>query len=550
VPRATSILPLLVLLAVAGSRISFVDASRQAGLVRPIVFGGERDQKFLLESTGTGVAAFDYDNDGRPDLFFVNGTRFENAPAAGNLLYRNLGNHRFEDVTRGSGLTGGGWGQAVCIGDVDNDGRTDLYVTYYGFNRLYRNHGDGTFSDVARQAGVAGERPRWGGGCAFLDYDRDGLLDLFVASYVAYEDAAPQSGVKAVPCLFKGVEVMCGPTGLGRDENILYHNEGNGRFKEVTRAARIAPADGHYSLQPVTADFDEDGWPDIYVGCDATPNILYRNNGDGTFKDLAFASGAAVNQDGVAQATMGVDIADYDGDGAVDIFVTNFSDDTPTLYRNLGNWQFEDVTARAGLAGYRQYVGWGALFLDLDLDGWEDLFLVNGHIYPQVDRVPLGLSYRQNRQVYRNRGNGAFDDLTATAGAAVTRKAAGRGSAAEDFDGDGLLEVVVANMNETPSYLRQDRVNSANWVAISLAAVRSNRSAIGARVHLQAGRRLQKGEVRSSAGYYSSSGLRLHFGLGSASKIEEIKVFWPSGRESVLRDVVANRIVEIREPER
>jgi hypothetical protein len=343
---------------------------------------------------------------------------------------------------------------------------------------------------------------------------------------------------------------MCGPTGLGADENILYHGNGDGTFTDVTRAAGIAPVRGHYSLQPVAADLDEDGWPDLYVGCDAMPNLLYRNNRDGTFTDTALAGGAALGANGTAQATMGVDVADYDGDGRPDILVTNFSDDTPTLYRNLGGMQFDDVTLPARLGRYRQYVGWAALFLDLDLDGWSDLFLVNGHIYPQVDRYPTGLEYRQSRQIYRNLRNGVFEDVTAEAGAAIRRKAAGRGAAVEDFDGDGQLEILVVNMNDVPSLLRNVQPRPGSWLIVEPQAVASNRSAIGARVEVRAGGRVQKGEVRSSRGYYSASGLRVHFGLGAAEKAEAVRVLWPSGRTSVMRDVAVNRVLQVREPAR
>ena len=547
--QLASTLAVVTALAVAGSdRLEYADLAAAAGLEQPIIYGGTDNQKYILESTGTGVAAFDYDGDGLQDLFFVNGTRFDGVSGR-NLLYHNSGNGRFEEVGRRAGVAATGWGQAVCIGDFDNDDRTDVFVTYYGFNKLFHNDGDGTFTDVAAQARVAGDRPRWGSGCTFFDYDRDGRLDLFVANYVAYEDAASKGKPDSPPCLFKGVEVMCGPTGLRADENILYHNNRDRTFTEVTHAAGIAPVSGHYALQPVAADLDEDGWPDLYVGCDATQNILYRNKGDGTFTDEGLTAGAAVNSNGTAQATMGVDIADYDGDGRADIFVTNFSDDTPTLYRNLGAWQFDDLTLKARLGRYRQYVGWATLFVDVDLDGWKDIFIVNGHIYPQVDRYSLGLEYRQSRQLYRNLANGTFEDVTAAAGPSIRRKAAGRGAAAEDFDGDGQLEIVVTNLNEPPSYLHNQRPRPGNWLIVEPHGVASNRSAIGARVEIQAGGRVQKGEVRSSRGYYSSSGLRVHFGLGAAEKLDELRIFWPSGRKSVMRGVAVNRVLRVREPE-
>ena len=523
----------------------FLEAGGEWGLTRPITYGGHGQEKSILETTGTGVAVIDYDNDGRPDLFFVNGSHFEKSPAESDpvsMLYHNVGDG-FADVTQKSGVGHTGWGQGVCVGDYDNDGWTDLYVTYYGFNILFHNRGDGTFGERAREAGVEGKKPRWGAGCTFLDYDRDGDLDLFVANYVAYEGHGKLE--KTPECNWRGVSVICGPMGLPADSNLLYRNNGDGTFTDVSIASGITKAEEHYCFQPVTGAFDADGWPDIYLGCDSTPNILYRNNKDETFTDVGLWSGSALNGDGDIQAGMGVALADFDGDERTDILVTNFSEDTPTLHKNLGDWAFSDVTLAAQLGRYRKYLGWGALFLDFDNDGWEDLFMVNGHVYRLVDDHGLG-SYRQSKLLYRNRGNGTFAHISDQAGADVLRKTASRGAVAEDFDGDGNLDLVIVNLNEQPSLLINQNKDD-NWVMVSLIGEKSNKSAIGARVVLEvAGRRMIR-EVRSASSYYSSSGLRLHFGLGKAQKIDSLQVFWPSGKVSRFIDVPATQVVSIHE---
>ena len=523
----------------------FQEAGGEWGLTQPITYGGHGQEKSILETTGTGVAVIDYDNDGRPDLFFVNGSHFEKSPTESDpvsMLYHNVGDG-FADVTQKSGVARTGWGQGVCVGDYDNDGWTDLYVTYYGLNILFHNRGDGTFGERAREAGVAGNKPRWGAGCTFLDYDRDGDLDLFVANYVAHE--GPGKLEKTPECNWRGVSVICGPMGLPADSNLLYRNNGDGTFSDVSIASGITKAEGHYCFQPVTGDFDADGWPDIYLSCDSTPNILYRNNKDETFTDVGLWSGSALNGDGDIQAGMGVALADFDGDERTDILVTNFSEDTPTLYKNLGDWTFSDVTLAAQLGRYRKYLGWGAEFFDFDNDGWEDLFMVNGHVYRLVDDHGLG-SYRQSKLLYRNRGNGTFAHISDQAGTDVLRKTASRGAVAEDFDGDGDLDLVIVNLNEQPSLLINQN-KDGNWVMVSLIGEESNSSAIGARVVLEvAGRRLIR-EVRSASSYYSSSGLRLHFGLGKAQKIDSLQVFWPSGKVSRFIDVPANQVVSIHE---
>ena len=414
---------------------NFTDQAEKAGLLSSNVFGGKEAKKYIIETTGTGVAILDYDNDGWPDIFLVNGTTLdatEGPDAPTNHLYHNNHDGTFTDVTKSSGLDVTGWGQGVCAGDYDNDGWEDLYVTYYGRNRLFHNE-HGTFKDVSGKAGVAGAGQTWGSGCAFVDYDRDGKLDLMVANYVDFDlSTAPLPGERA-SCVWKGVPVMCGPAGLKKATNTLYHNRGDGSFEDVTVKSGIAKSDGFYSLSVSTLDYDDDGWPDIYVACDSRPSILYHNNRDGTFTDVAVVAGAAFNEDGREQAGMGTTIGDYDGDGRLDIFKTNFSDDTATLYRNNGNGTFTDTTFGAGLGLRTKYLGWGTMFLDFDNDSWPDLLLVNGHVYPEVDKHHLGADYEEPRILYHNNGNGTFTDISESAGTAIIARSSARGLAVGDL---------------------------------------------------------------------------------------------------------------------
>ncbi len=510
---------------------NFTDTAEKAGLTMTTVFGGKDTKKYIIETTGTGVAIFDYDNDGWPDIFLVNGTTLEGFPAGQaptSHLYRNNHDGTFTDVTAKAGLTATGWGQGACVGDYDNDGWEDLYVTYYGKNRLYHNQ-SGVFSEVAEPSGVAGTGKAWGTGCAFVDYDRDGLLDLMVANYVDFDVSnAPAPGERA-SCVWKGVPVMCGPRGLPGSRNILYHNLGGGKFEDVTAKAKIDQTTGHYAFSVSTLDFDDDGWPDIYVACDSTPSILYHNNRDGTFTDVAVVAGAAFNEDGREQAGMGSTVADFDGDGRLDIFKTNFSDDTSTLYRNNGNGTFDDVTFAAGLGLYTRYLGWGTMFLDFDNDGWPDLLLVNGHVYPEVDRQNLGSSYEEPRILYHNNGNKTFTDVSAQAGPGITAVHAGRGLAIGDLWNDGRISAVISNMNAPPSLL-VNQVRSLNhWIGLRLQGTKSNRDGIGARVTVKVGPRVLVDEVRSGSSYDSNNDMRVHFGLGAAAKMDSIQVRWPSG---------------------
>jgi enediyne biosynthesis protein E4 len=528
---------------------NFTDVAESAGLTMQNIFGGVETKKYIIETTGTGVAIFDYDNDGWPDIFLVNGTRLGGLPsgqAPSNHLYRNNHDGTFTDVTVKAGLTATGWGQGVCVGDYDNDGWEDLYVTYYGKNRLYHNEG-GVFTEVAAKAGVAGSGKAWGSGCAFVDYDRDGKLDLMVANYVDFDLAtAPAPGQRA-NCVWKGVPVMCGPRGLSGAKNILYHNRGDGTFEDVTTKAHIDRTDGHYSLSVSTLDFDEDGWPDIYVACDSTPSILYHNNHDGTFTDVAVTAGAAFNEDGREQAGMGTTVADYNGAGHLDIFKTNFSDDTSTLYRNNGDGTFTDATSAAGLGLYTQYLGWGTTFFDFDNDGWPDLILVNGHVYPEVDSQHLGSSYKEPRILYHNNSDGTFSDISASAGSGITTAASSRGLAVGDLWNDGRMSAVISNMNAAPSLLVNQTRTPNHWIAIRTVGTKSNRDGIGARILVKAASRILVDEVRSGSSYISSSDMRVHFGLGTATKIEWVEIRWPSGLVEHFADLPVDAIHALKE---
>ena len=528
---------------------SFTEVAARAGLTAPTVYGGVRTNRYLLETTGTGVAALDFDNDGWLDAFVVNGTTLEGFPRGKeptSHLYRNKHDGTFEDVTARAGVALTGWGQGACAGDYDNDGWTDLLVTFWGTNRLLRNRGDGTFADVTKEAGLETTRVRWGAGCAFLDYDRDGKLDLFAANYIDLDlstSPVPESGL----CRYKGLPVACGPPGLPGGKNVLYRNRGDGTFVDVSIPSGITKAHGTYGLGVSTFDFDDDGWVDLYVANDSNPSALYRNNHDGTFSDIGVAAGCASSQDGKPQAGMGVAIGDYNRDGRMDIFKTNFAGDTSTLYANNGSGLCEDRTFASGFGRNTRWLGWGVAFVDLDLDGWQDLFLVNGHVYPEVEQLKSEAGYRQRKVVYRNRGDGRFDDITEQLGPPVTVPKAGRGAAFADFDNDGDVDVLVANVHDTPELYRVDQRQPRHWAALQLTGSSSNRSAIGARVKVVAGGATQVGEVRGGGSYYSQNDLRQHFGLGETKSIDRVEVRWPNGREEEWTTVDVNRIVTLTE---
>lgn len=529
--------------------IRFEEIAQAAGLRAPTLFGSPRHNKYLLETTGCGVAFFDYDNDGWLDIFLVNGWRFEGFPPGikpSNRLYKNNRDGTFTDVTERAGLTRSGWGQGCCIGDFDNDGWDDLFVTYWGQNVLYHNNGDGTFTDVTARAGLIQTRRRWNTGCAFVDYDRDGHLDLFVANYIDFDPKTaptPASG----PCLYKGLEVACGPPGLRGGVNLLYHNNGDGTFTDVSEKAGITQVDGTYGLGVLTLDYDNDGWPDIYVADDSNPSLLFHNNRNGTFTEVALEAGCALSPDGKPQAGMGLAAADYDGDGWLDIFKTNFAGDTSSLYRNLGDGTFEDRTFSAGIGVNTRFLGWGCAFVDIDNDSWPDLFIANGHVYPEVEKLASEAGYRQRKVVYRNLGTGRFSDASHSLGPAVLERHAARGAAFGDFDNDGDVDVVVNNVNEPPSLYRRDTSRKERWIKFKLRGVRSNRSAIGARVEIRCGFRRQIDEVRSGGSYISQSDLRLHFGLGEARQVDEASIRWPSGARDTLHALAPNRLYVIEE---
>jgi hypothetical protein len=534
---------------------TFVDIGREAGLNAKTIYGGEHKNKYLLETTGCGVAFYDYDNDGWLDIFLVNGWRLEGFPSGEeptSRLFKNNRDGTFTDVTLKAGLVHHGWGQGVCIGDYDNDGFDDLFVSYFGANVLFHNNGDGTFSDVTDKAGVGGNGKRWNTGCAFVDYDRDGKLDLFVANYIDLDLATapvPESG----PCLYKGVMVACGPPGLKGGKNILFHNNGDGTFTDVSESSGILNANGTYGLGVLTADFDNDGWPDIYVANDSAPSALYQNKKNGKFEDIAVEAGCALSPDGKPQAGMGVSAADYDLDGNLDIVKTNFAGDTPSLYHNIGSANFEDATFAAGLGAHTQYLGWGCGFFDFDNDGWADILICNGHVYPEVEQLKTEAGYAQHKLLYRNLRSGRFEEVTDMAGPGITAAVAARGCAFGDFDNDGDIDMVVNTVNGLPQLLRCDSTSGNNWIKVKLVGTKSNRSGIGARVSCVATfpgetkPHKQIDEVRSGGGYFSQSDLRVHFGLGKAEKVDVIEIRWPSGQVDTVKDITANQLVIAKE---
>jgi hypothetical protein len=535
-------------------RFRFANIARDAGLDMSIVFGDREKNTYLVETTGTGVAMIDYDGDGWNDLFFVNGSTLAGFAAGEeptNHLYRNKGDRTFEDVTAKTGLAASGWGQGACVGDYDNDGHDDLFVTAWGQNHLYHNDGGARFTDVTTRARFVETARRWSTSCAFLDYDRDGRLDLFVDRYIDFDPAStprPESGL----CRYRGLPVACGPPGLPGARNVLYRNRGDGTFEDVSERAGITRTSGTYALGVSTLDFDDDGWVDLYVADDSSPSVLYRNNRDGTFTDIAVRAGCAYSQDGKAQAGMGVAVGDYDRDGRMDVFKTNFAGDTSTLYRNGGNGLCEDRTFASGLGLNTRWLGWGTAFADFDNDGWLDLFAVNGHVYPEVRQVKAEAGYEQPKVFYRNAGNGRFEDLTAALGAPLTIAKAARGAAFGDIDNDGRIDVAIANVNDRPDLYRVTGAPSHHWITLKLEGTTSNRDAIGARVHLVAGGPLkieQWQEVRGGGSYLSQSDLRVHFGVGAATLVDRLDVRWPNGREETWERLRADTLHVLREGE-
>jgi hypothetical protein len=535
-------------------QVTFIDVARSAGLTEPIIYGGIDKKRYIIEANGCGVAFMDYDNDGWMDILLLNGTRLEGFPKGKEpsiKLYRNNRNGSFTDATSASGLTRTGWASSVCIGDYDNDGNEDMFITYWGQNVLYRNDGKGKFTDVTTKAGLATKGVRWGSGCTFIDYDRDGDLDLFAANYLIFDlEKAPEPG-KEANCFWKGVPVNCGPKGLPADTNLFYRNNGDGTFADISQASGISKVQKRYAMTAIVTDFDNDGWPDIYVACDSTASILYRNKGDGAFDDVALETGAAYNEDGQPQAGMGVAVGDYNGDGFPDIFKTHFADDLPALYKNMGRGFFEDASRAAGF-DHTKYIQWGTGLVDLDNDGWPDIFTVTGNVYPEVEKFFKEYPHRSPRLIYRNLGNGRFKEVTSACGPGAQEVHSSRGCAFGDFDNDGDIDALIMNMNEPPSLLRNDYTSGArrganNWLKLKLIGVKSNRYAIGARVRLKIGARLQTQEVTSQSSYYSHNDMRLHFGLGENNKADQVEIRWPNGQIEIIKEIAANQIVAIKE---
>lgn len=548
--------------------LSLTDVAGEAGLGKAInINGGATHKRYLLEEMGCGAAFFDYDHDGWLDIFMVNGTMFGGLPAgppASNFLFHNNRDGTFKDVTRKAGLVRTGWGQGCCVGDYDNDGFDDLFVTYWGQNVLYHNNGDGTFTDVTKEAGLmqAGPHPRWNVACCFLDYDRDGHLDLFVANYVNFDlHIAPPPGADPL-CRYYGLAVACGPQGMGGGTNILYHNRGNGTFEDVSERAGVSiprgspdpyvvrkdwRPEGSYGMGAAAADFDNDGWPDIYVACDEAPSLLYHNNHDGTFTEIGTPAGCALSGDGSTQGGMGVAVGDYDCDGWFDILKPNFAGENMSLYRSNRNGTFYDAVYQAGFASATANVGWGAGFTDFDNDGWRDIFVSTGHVYPQVAGHGLMVNYKSPKVIYRNRGDGKFENVALDAGPGVTGAQCSRGCAFGDYDNDGDMDVVVINMNGAPSLLRNDCTTENKWIKAKCIGVKSNRTAIGARVRVVTGNHSQIDEVMSGCSYLSQNDFRLHFGLGRAAQADLVEVRWPSGLVERFPKIEANQLIYIQE---
>ncbi len=518
----------------------FTDIAAQAGLSQPVVCGHPGRADYVIEAMSCGVAFIDYDGDGWIDILILSGSRYGDPPADASLrLYKNNRDGTFSDVTVKAGLFRTGYWYGVTVGDYNNDGFDDFFLTGWGHNALYRNNGDGTFTDVTRPAGLLDPQPRFGSGCAFLDYDRDGRLDLFVANYLHFDiDTVPRAGASK-SCNLEGL--FCGPRGLPYGRHSLYHNNGDGTFTDVTQTSGIGKTEGGYGLTAVAADFDNDGWPDIYLACDSTPSLLFHNNRDGTFTEQGLESGVALSEDGMLQAGMGVGVGDFLLDGSLDIVKTHFSDDTPALYLNNGKGDFRDGTLRAGLGVETRFVDWGVVVADLDNDGCPDILFATGGIYPELHDT-----YLTPRVIFRNLGNGQFEELTGEAGPGIEAVHSSRGCACGDFDNDGDMDILVLNHNAPPSLLRNDVSGGNHWIKVKLTGVQSNRGAIGARVTVRYGGRIQAQEVLSQSSYLSVNDSRLHFGLGPASTAD-IEVRWPLGRVEKFSAVAADRLVSIKE---
>lgn len=529
------------------------DVAGEAGLEFLHVSGGDHEKKYIIETTGSGVAFFDYDHDGWIDVFLVNSLQLAR-PAQSvtgqqpqNKLFHNNRDGTVQDVTAKAGLIKSGWGQGICIGDFDNDGLDDLFITYWGENLLYHNNGDGTFTEVGRKAQVAGSATRWSTGCAFVDYDRDGWLDLLVTHYVDFSLETAQDPGSNPYCVYRSLPVMCGPRGLKAETSTLYHNNRDGTFTDTSVKAGVAGKRDLFGMGVLVADFDNDGWPDLYIASDSTPSQLFMNNHDGTFREEGTLRGVAYSVEGTEEAGMGVAAGDYENKGSFDILKTNFSDEVPNLYRNDGKGLFTDAGEAAGLNRQTHFVGWGCGFFDPDNDGLADILYCNGHVYPELDRTHVDTTYREPRMLYRNLGGGHFEDVSRFAGDAVTAPSNGRGCAFGDFNNDGCVDVLINNQGAKPSLLKFRQENSNHWINLKLIGTKSNRSAIGARVRCLTGALSQIGEVRSGGSYLSQSDLRLHFGVREQTVIDLIEIFWPSGAVDRLRKIQVDQFIRIEE---
>jgi hypothetical protein len=523
--------------------VTFTDIAATAGLRQPIIAGSE-PRRYIIESMGSGTAFLDFNNDGWMDIFLVNGSRVGASPgstSATNMLYRNNRDGTFTDVSVRAGVARSGWGQSVTVADYNNDGHPDLFITYWGTNVLYQNRGDGTFHDVTIAAGLK-DGVRWGSGASFIDYDRDGDLDLFVANYLTLDLARTPLPGKGAQCQWLRMPVFCGPRGLPFSNNLLYRNNGDGTFNDISAASGIGAPQNTYALGVLAADLDEDGWPDIYVASDSSRSLFYHNNHNGTFSERAIYTGLALDESGMPQAGMGLAVTDYDGDGRLDIAKTNFADDYPNLYRSLGREGFTDRALSAGLGVHPQYVLWSPIFADFDNDAWPDLFISAGHVFSEVDRLKSVQRFRNPRLLYRNLGNGKFEDVGPLAGEAIRAEHSSRGAAAGDFDNDGDIDLLIMNMNEPPSLLRNTNRSGNHWFAAKLVGTKSNRMAIGAKVRVQAAGRWQTAMMLSQAGYYSVNDPRLHFGLGSSVRVDTLEVTWPDGEKQSWKDLPADQL--------
>ncbi len=532
----------------AATRALFRDVTREAGIT--FAHHAAPEKKYIVESMSGGVALFDYDNDGRIDIYLVDSLTVETAndpKAARSALYHNLGGGRFEDVTDKAGVGHPGWGMGVCTADVDGDGWEDLYVTALGGNHLYRNNHDGTFSDITARAGVAGGG--WSTGCGFADYDRDGRLDLFVSRYVKVDlENLPAFG-KGKTCEFRGIPVQCGPRGLPGTSDLLFHNDGDGHFTEVGEKAGVSDPRAYFGLGIAWFDYNQDGWPDLYVANDSTPSFLYLNQRDGTFKELAFPMGVAVSEDGGEQGGMGVAVGDYDNSGRLSVFKTNFAEEYNSLFHNDGD-HFTDVSFRSKTAASSiPFVGWGTAFFDYDNDGLLDLIAVNGHVYPQMDQARRGASagYRQRKLLYHNRGDGTFDEVAAQFGSVLTEPRVSRGLAVGDLDNDGRLDLVVNDLDGRPQVLHNELADAGHWLLVKLVGKDGNTDAIGAVVRVKAGKLGLMRLVQSGTSYLSQDDMRRHFGLGRETQADSLEVLWPDGTTTKLANVKADQVVEIKQ---